>query len=68
MEKNMGNLDRLLRIVVAGVIGFLWWQGSLSGMLGNILALLAVIFLLTSAIGFCPLYKPFGINTCEPQK
>ena len=64
MKKNMGALDRVVRLLVAVVIGILLFKGILSGLLATILGLLAVIFLITSAIGFCPLYKLIGVSTC----
>lgn len=64
MKKNMGTLDRLLRILVALVIGYLWWTGVISGTLAAILAIVAIVFVLTSAISFCPLYRPFELSTC----
>ena len=63
MKKNMGTLDRALRVVVALVIGFLTWNGTLSGTLGLILSILALVFVLTSFIGFCPLYLPIKMDT-----
>ena len=64
MTKNMGTLDRALRTIVAFIIGYLWWTGVIAGTLGTVLAVLAVVFLLTSLISFCPLYRPLGISTC----
>lgn len=68
MKKNMGNLDRILRVIVAIVIGFLYFNGTIEGMVGNTLLLLAGVFLMTSAISFCPLYLPFGVNTSSKEK
>jgi hypothetical protein len=65
MQKNMGNLDRGIRIAAALVIAALIAIGALSGVLAVILGVIAVAFLLTSLIGFCPLYAPLGINTCQ---
>lgn len=67
MKTNMGTLDRILRVVVAVVIAVLYFTGTISGTLGYVLLALGGIFLLTSVISFCPLYLPFGINTC-PKK
>lgn len=67
MEKNMGSADRLIRIVIAAVIAALYLTNVISGTLGIVLLVLAIVFLLTSFVGFCPLYKPLGINTC-PKK
>lgn len=63
MKTNMGALDRILRLVVAAVIGYLYWKGTISGAVGLALVVLAAIFALTSVIGFCPLYAPFKFST-----
>ncbi|HSR60913.1 MAG TPA: DUF2892 domain-containing protein [Robiginitalea sp.] len=68
MKKNMGNTDRIVRIVIAAVIAVLYYTGTLSGTLGLVLLILAGVFVLTSLISFCPLYTPFGINTCPAKK
>tara|TARA_R110000851_G_C13081268_1_gene565791 strand:- start:600 stop:812 length:213 start_codon:yes stop_codon:yes gene_type:complete len=65
MKKNMGSADRIIRIIVAAIVGFLYFTGTISGTLGIILLILAGIFVLTSLISFCPLYAPFGIRTCS---
>ena len=67
MKANMGTIDRVLRIIIALVIGILYFTNILSGVLGIIALVLAVIFVLTSLISFCPLYLPFGLSTC-PRK
>lgn len=64
MKKNMGSADRIIRLLIAIVVGVLYFTGTISGTLGIVLLVLAVIFLLTSFISFCPLYTLFGINTC----
>jgi len=63
MKKNMGTLDKAIRIAVAVVIVVLFFIKVLTGIAGYILLALAAIFLLTSLFGVCPLYIPFGINT-----
>lgn len=63
MNKNMGTLDRIIRVILAVVVGILYITGLISGMVAVILGLFAVIFVLTSAVGFCPLYVPLGIST-----
>lgn len=64
----MGGLDRILRILVAVVIGVLYYTGIISGTLGTVLLVLGSVFIFTSLIGFCPLYAPFGMNTCSTNK
>lgn len=68
MKKNMGNIDKIVRVIVALVIGGLYFTGAFGETLGYILVAVAAIFLLTSAIGFCPLYAPFGLSTSPSEK
>lgn len=63
MKKNVGTIDKVIRILVALVLAGLYFANVIPGTLGIILLAVAVVFLLTSFIGFCPLYWPFGINT-----
>ncbi|MFH1428375.1 MAG: DUF2892 domain-containing protein [Candidatus Margulisiibacteriota bacterium] len=67
MDKNMGMIDRVLRIVLALAVGLLFFQGLLTGLAAVILGVLAVIFLVTSVVGVCPLYSMFGIKTCKAE-
>jgi len=68
MKKNMGNADRIVRVLIALVIAALFFTGTISGLLGTVLLVLSIVFLLTSVIGFCPLYAPFGIKTCPASR
>lgn len=63
MKKNMGSADRIIRVLLAAVIAVLYFTKQISGTAGIILGILAIIFLLTSAAGVCPLYIPFRIST-----
>lgn len=65
MKANMGKTDKIVRIAAAILIAVLYFTNVISGTLGLVLLILAVVFVLTSLISFCPLYTPFGINTCE---
>lgn len=65
MKKNMGSADRIIRTIIAALIAILYFTGIISGTLGIVLLVVALIFLLTSFVSFCPLYAPFGINTCK---
>lgn len=66
-NKNMGTADRVIRIVLALIFAYLYFTGTVSGALGIILLVLAVIFLLTGFISFCPLYLPFKISTNKKE-
>ena len=63
MKKNMGTLDRIIRASVVALIAILYFTNVISGTWAIILGVVAVVFLLTSLIGVCPLYMPFGIST-----
>ncbi len=63
MKKNMGTADRIIRILAVIAIGVLYYTNLISGTLATVLLIIAVIFIATSLIGFCPLYLPFGIRT-----
>jgi len=68
MKKNMGNTDRVIRILIAAVIAVLFFMNIITGTLGYILLALGGVFVLTSLIGNCPLYSIVGVNTCSAKK
>ncbi|MFN7300012.1 MAG: YgaP family membrane protein [Bacteroidia bacterium] len=68
MKKNMGTLDRAVRIILSIVFAVLFFTGTVSGALGMVLLVAGGIFLATSLISFCPLYTMLGINTCGVKK
>jgi hypothetical protein len=68
MKKNMGSIDKIIRILVAIVIAVLFFTNVISGTLGIVLLVLAGVFVLTSVMSFCPLYTLVGINTCTKDK
>lgn len=68
MKPNMGNIDKIIRIIIAVTIVALFLTHVISGTLGIILLVLAGIFVLTSFISFCPMYLPFGISTRKKEK
>ena len=63
MKKNMGTIDRVVRTLIAVLVGILYYTGVIGGTLAIILGILAIIFLATSFISWCPLYLPFGLST-----
>ena len=64
----MGNTDRIIRTVVAIVIGVLYFNETITGTLGLVLMILAVVFALTSFVSFCPLYTLVGVSTCPIEE
>jgi hypothetical protein len=67
MKKNLGKLDRVLRVILSVMLIALSAKGVITGFFGTLSYVLALVFLVTSIVQFCPLYLPFGINTCEKK-
>jgi hypothetical protein len=65
MKKNMGLTDRIIRTLVAIAIVILFFTHVVTGIWATILLIIAGIFIITSAIGFCPMYQILMINTCK---
>jgi hypothetical protein len=63
MKRNLSDLDRILRVALAAVFAYLYFSGIVTGGLGIVLLVLAVVFVLTGIFAFCPLYAPFGFST-----
>ena len=61
----MGTGDRIIRVVIAVIVGTLYFTGTIPGTLGIIMLILAIVFAITGFIGFCPLYRLVGVNTCD---
>ncbi len=68
MKKNMGTIDKVVRILVAIVIAGLYFTNMISGIVAIVLLVFAGIFILTSFMSFCPLYLPFGLSTRKKDK
>ncbi|TYA92155.1 YgaP family membrane protein [Seonamhaeicola marinus] len=68
MKRNMGNTDKAVRVLIAIAVALLYYFNIIEGTLAYVLMAVAIIFLVTSLINFCPLYKIFGINSCKLKK
>jgi hypothetical protein len=68
MKKNMGNADRVIRVLLAAVFAVLYFTGIVPGTIGIVLVALSAVFVLTSLVSFCPLYTIVGLNTCPAKK
>lgn len=68
MKKNMGTADRIIRLLIAALVTFLYFNDIVSGTTGIVLMVIAAIFILTSLISFCPLYTLLGFSTCKVPK
>jgi len=63
----MGTVDRIIRVIIAVLLIVLYANGVITGTLGIVLIILAVVFVLTSLISFCPLYLPLGLSTLRKK-
>ena len=68
MKKNMGTIDRVIRTITALAIAALYFTGQISGTVAIVLGIVAVAFVLTSFIGWCPIYLPLGLSTRKENK
>ncbi len=67
MKKNVGNTDRFIRLAFAVAVVVLYFTNMISGTVAIVLLALAGVFVLTSLVGFCPIYTLLGINTCPAK-
>lgn len=67
MKKNVGPLDRVIRIVIAAILAILYFSGVVTGTTGTIFLILALILLITAAFKICGLYSLVGMNTCKKE-
>jgi len=68
MKQNMGTLDRIIRFILAVIIGILYFTGQISGTAAIVLGIIAIAFILTSAVGHCPAYTPLKLSTKKDNK
>ena len=68
MIRNMSSADRLIRLIVAAIIGTLYFTGIVTGILGTALLILGGIFVLTGLRSFCPIYYGFGFRTFKEEE
>jgi uncharacterized membrane protein YtjA (UPF0391 family) len=64
MRKNMGTLDKTLRLILAAIAVALAATGTLTGAAAIIAYVVATVFVVTSFVSFCPLYRLIGLRTC----
>ena len=63
MKRNMSNIDRIVRVLVAALFAWLYFSGVITGALGIVLLVVGAVFVLTSVVSFCPLYAIFKLST-----
>ncbi len=65
MTKNVGSTDKIIRIVLALVLGYLYYSGVLTGTMGIIAVVVGAIALFTAVVNYCPLYSVIGMKTTK---
>jgi len=65
MKKNMGGLDKTIRLGVAVLLAGLYFTNTITGTFALVAVIAAAVFTLTSVLSFCPLYTLLGINSCK---
>lgn len=68
MKINMGKIDRILRFLLGVLVIYLYFTNQISGLWAIVLGIFAIIFIITSFVGFCPVYTLFGIRTNKKEK
>lgn len=68
MKQNMGNIDKVIRLIIAVILASLYFTGVATGTLGIALIVVAGVLLITTITGFCGLYTILGINTCKVKR
>ncbi len=68
MKKNMGNIDKIIRLIIAVILAALYFTEVATGTLGIVLLVAAIVLLITTLTGFCGLYTLLGINTCKVKE
>lgn len=68
MKANIGSSDKLIRLGLAVVLIILFYKSILTGTLGIIALLVALLLTVTSLVNFCPLYSIFKINTSKKKE
>jgi len=63
MKRNLSNIDRIVRVVLALLFAYLYFGGILPGTLGLVLFVLGIVFVLTSVVSWCPIYAMFKLST-----
>jgi len=68
MGTNVGRTDRMVRFAAAAVAVVVAFLVGASSALGIVLFVVAVVLAVTALVGFCPVYRIFGMNTCAVDK
>ena len=65
MEKNVGTIDKIVRVVIALVAFWAAYTGKVASPINYVLYVLGAIMVFTTIMGSCPLYNIIGVKTCK---
>jgi len=65
MKKNVGSVDKIIRIIIAIVAIYVAYTGMVASPWNYVLYAVAAIMVLTTLAGTCPLFSIFGISSCK---
>ena len=65
MKKNVGSIDKIIRIIIAVVAAYFAYRGGFGAIMSYVLYAVAGIMLLTSLMGSCPIYSVLGQSSCK---
>ncbi len=68
MKKNVGNIDKIIRIIIAVVAIYFAYNGGFESPWNYVLYAVGAIMVFTAVMGSCPLFSIFGIDTCKIKK
>jgi hypothetical protein len=68
MKKNVGSIDKIVRIIIAVVAILLITTCTVTGTLAIIVGIVGGAMLLTALFGYCGLYSLIGFNSCTTKK
>ena len=67
MKLNLNTTDRIIRLLIAAVAAFLYFNGTLTGIAGIVALVVGAIMLFTSVVSFCPIYAMLGLSTRKSE-
>ncbi len=68
MKKNVGSLDKIIRIVIAVVAFYYAYSGGIASPWNFVLYAVGAIMILTALLGTCPIFSILGMSTNKPKE
>lgn len=68
MKKNVGNIDKIIRIIIALVAFYYAYNGEVESPWNYVLYALGTIMMFTAVLGSCPIFSIFGMSSNKSKK